>query len=45
MPNDLGQPLKGRSEIIADLNMIYRTTSQKEQCPGFDLRLSMAENR
>ena len=31
MPNDLGQPLNGRSEITDDLNMIYWITSQKER--------------
>ena len=28
MPSDLDNFLKGRSEIIVDLNMIYRSTSQ-----------------
>ena len=45
MPNDLGQPRNGKIRNDADLNMIYRTASQKERFPGFDLRLSKAEHQ
>ena len=46
MPSDLDNFLKGRSEIIVDLNMIYRSTSQIQRelkhCLRF-LRLTKTE--